>query len=294
MRAMDPVPSGLAERPFNPRHVEGLTRGQLRGKKFQRLMRGAHWVSDQPVHHGRRVQAALLVLPPHAVVAGRSAMWFWGAQIADEAARVEVIVDPRDPGRVRSRREIDVWQYRLGEADWLLTDFGRVTTPVRTAFDVGRLGEPLLTVPLLDALVRATDLAVPEISAFRRTHPGARGCRLLDRALTMVSGLAESPPESRLRVLVLESGLPAPEVNFRVLANGAFIARVDLAWPELKVALEYDGAYHDDPAQIAKDRVRLNNLHVAGWTVIVVDRHQMKAPAVVTELIARTLSRLSR
>ncbi|WP_127129144.1 endonuclease domain-containing protein [Georgenia sp. SYP-B2076] len=84
------------------------------------------------------------------------------------------------------------------------------------------------------------------------------------------------------------------EVNYSGLDNGAFVARVDLAWPELRAAVEYDGAYHDAPEQIAKDRVRINNLRAAGWTVLVIDRRQTKQPGAVVELIARTLARAAR
>ena len=51
-------------------------------------------------------------------------------------------------------------------------------------------------------------------------------------------------------------------------ANGDFVARVDLAFPDQRVAIEYDGAWHAEPGQFAKDRRRLNALVAAGWTVL--------------------------
>ncbi|MDD9205386.1 DUF559 domain-containing protein, partial [Georgenia sp. 10Sc9-8] len=133
-----------------------------------------------------------------------------------------------------------------------------------------------------------------EVARLRRSRPGARGCRRLDEALTYVTGRAESPPESRLRVYVIRAGLRAPQANYSVVVGGVFLARVDLAWPEVRVAVEYDGEYHDDPDQVAADRARLNRLKAAGWTVLVVDRHQMRRPDQVVQQIGAVLARAGR
>jgi very-short-patch-repair endonuclease len=55
------------------------------------------------------------------------------------------------------------------------------------------------------------------------------------------------------------------------------------------VAVEYDGAHHDDPTQIAADRRRLNALRALGWTVLVIDRHQLRRPDDVVGLVRRVL-----
>ena len=287
------VPDEVRGRPFSLAREPGvLTPQQVRGRSYSRILRGAYWAAEGDVHHGVKVRAALAVLPPEVVVAGRSAMWFWGAKVAAGTDPVEVILDPRH--HVRSRPEILVHRCVLREEEWQAVPTGRVTTPVRTAFDVGRSGDPLVTVPLLDALMAAAGVTVEEITELRRSRPGARGCRRLDEALSYVTGRAESPPESRLRVFVMRAGLPAPEANYSVVADGVFLARVDLAWPEVRVAVEYDGEYHDDPDQVAADRARLNRLKAAGWTVLVIDRHQMRRPDRVLAQITSVLARAGR
>ena len=69
------------------------------------------------------------------------------------------------------------------------------------------------------------------------------------------------------------------------------IGRVDFAWPERKVALEYDGLWHAEPGQFAKDRRRLNALQAAGWRVVFVTAADLHRPA---ELLGRIAAALAR
>jgi very-short-patch-repair endonuclease len=84
------------------------------------------------------------------------------------------------------------------------------------------------------------------------------------------------------------AGLPHPQAQFEVRVDGRFVARVDLAWPDRKVAVEYDGVWHADSAQVHRDRRRLNQLVSAGWTVLHVTSVRMHEdfPAVVAEIRA--------
>jgi very-short-patch-repair endonuclease len=109
-------------------------------------------------------------------------------------------------------------------------------------------------------------------------------------ACALADGLAGSPQETRLRLLICRSGLPTPVAQHRVLVHGREIARVDFAWPDRKVAVEYDGLWHAEPGQFAKDRGRLNRLREAGWTVVFVTAADMHRP---TELIARIAAALA-
>jgi very-short-patch-repair endonuclease len=100
----------------------------------------------------------------------------------------------------------------------------------------------------------------------------------------LADGLAASPQETRLRLLIGASGLPAPVAQFRVVDARGFVARVDFAWPDRKVAVEYDGLWHAEDKQFAKDRRRLNKLRTAGWTVVFVTAADLLRPE---ELIAQ-------
>jgi very-short-patch-repair endonuclease len=94
-------------------------------------------------------------------------------------------------------------------------------------------------------------------------------------ALSLCDPRAESPPESALRVHIHQAGLTRPTPQYRVMADGEFVARVDLAWPRLKFAVEYDGQWHVDPRQLADDRTRLRALQSVGWVVFHVTRSDM-------------------
>ena len=99
----------------------------------------------------------------------------------------------------------------------------------------------------------------------------------LDAAtLELCDPRAESPPESRLRVHIVRAGLPVPTPQFQVFVDGEFLARVDLAWPKIKLALEYDGQWHSDPGQLGRDRSRLRALNQAGWYVYHVTREDLR------------------
>jgi hypothetical protein len=90
-------------------------------------------------------------------------------------------------------------------------------------------------------------------------------------------------------VLLLTSGLAAvPQYVVRD-ADGRFIARVDLAFPEHRVAIEYDGAWHGKPGQLAHDRRRLNALVAAGWTVLHVTATDLHEPQSLVGVVRQLL-----
>jgi hypothetical protein len=160
----------------------------------------------------------------------------------------------------------------------------RCTSEVRTALDIARL-EPLPeAVPLIDAMLHR---AIVEQSTLRDGARGLRSGRGVQQARRVVDLLderAESPPESRLRVLLALAGLP-PEPQWTVRRpDGVFVARVDLAYPGARLAIEYDGAWHGRPGELRRDRRRLNGLVAAGWRVLHVTAADMHHPA---DLIAR-------
>lgn len=146
----------------------------------------------------------------------------------------------------------------------------RVTTPARTAFDLGRRLPREEALPILDALCAATGISARDIAAVARDHPGARGARQLANLTPLVDAGAESPPESLTRLLLIDRGLPVPTTQLVVRdPYGTFIARLDMGWKEWRVAVEYDGAHHwTDSAQRAKDIDRLAVLESLGWRIV--------------------------
>lgn len=114
-------------------------------------------------------------------------------------------------------------------------------------------------------------------------HRGARGVSRLRTALDLTDSGAESPQESRLRLIIVGGGLPPPEtqIEFRDLR-----IRVDMGWREWKVAVEYDGVQHwTDAKQRAWDIERTELLETAGWVVVRVSAAMLARPAILVERI---------
>lgn len=143
-----------------------------------------------------------------------------------------------------------------------------VTTPARTAYDLGR------RLPLLEAVTAIDELCwigctTPSSVLRSAGGAGARGLGALRTAVALADPGAESPWETRTRLAVVMGGLPRPETQIEVFDDaGRFVARVDLGWRRWRVAVEYDGAHHRDRAQFAKDLRRHSRLTAAGWTAI--------------------------
>lgn len=161
------------------------------------------------------------------------------------------------------------------------------TTPARTAFDLGRTLPERHAIPMVDALMNATRVSVAEVLAVADAHPGVRGSARLRKVLALIDGGAESPQETRLRLILIRGGLPRPEtqIEFRDLR-----IRVDMGWPDWKVAVEYDGAQHwTDRRQRSWDIDRIALLEEAGWVVIRVSAEMLGRPDVLVERIRSRL-----
>ncbi|OBI16832.1 hypothetical protein A5713_21295, partial [Mycobacterium sp. E2497] len=171
-----------------------------------------------------------------ATLAGLSAAAVLGTRWLDAAAPAEIVRADR-----RGQRGVVVHSYQLADDEVCTVAGIRLTTPARTAFDIGCGAAATKAVPILDALLHATGVKPAEVVAVADRHSRARGIRRLRAALALADGGAESPQETRLRMLLLDAGLPRPEtqIEFRDLR-----IRVDMGWREWKVAVEYDGIQH--------------------------------------------------
>lgn len=262
-----------------------LTRKQLRGATWRRLFHDVYVHRDVPVTHELRARAAIALLPK-AVVTGRSAAVLWDVELAGPEDDVEVTLAPETPmvriAGLRTRRAAldaaHVW-YRRG-----LPTTSPEATSARLAADLAEDA----AVAAVDQLIqtRAVDLVGIRRYAEGLRGPGAARAR---RVASLADGLAGSPQETRLRLLFGRSHLPTPVAQFTIRdANG--VLRVDFAWPEHKVAVEYDGLWHAENGQFAKDRHRLNRLRAAGWQVVFVTAAMLYEPDRLIAMIAAALA----
>jgi hypothetical protein len=176
----------------------------------------------------------------------------------------------------------------LWDDETCVRDGIRMTTPARTAFDLGRRKGSTAAVIRLDALARATELKVADVEPLMDRHRGARGLVQLRQILPMVDGGAESPYETRTRLVLIAGGLPRPQTQIEVFDDwGAVLARVDMGWEEWRVGVEFDGAHHwTDRAQRTRDIDRLAELEERGWSIIRVSAELLRYRSAV--VVART------
>lgn len=279
----------LAAAPFAARDVRRLVgRRTLAGPGYQRLARGAYWVAGEEVTHGRRIQAMLAVLPEATVLRGLSAAWWWGLRWAGPEDPVEVALPHRR--RVRPREGLLVTGEHLAEDEVVRRNEVLTTTAARTAFDLARRWEQEQAVVAIDALIRAGQVGPEALLEVIERHGRASGRKEARAAALLSDPRAESPRESLLRLAVLRAGLPAPVPQWEVRWNGRFVARLDLAWPDERVALEYDGAHHRERDQYGRDLARHNALRAAGWVVFQVDAVQWSRLDEILRLVAQELA----
>lgn len=214
----------------------------------------------------QRAQAAWLWSRRRGVVAGNSAAALLGAKWVSPELDAELVHDNRKPPP-----KLVVHSDTLLPTEVVVADGIPVTHPARTAFDIGRRTPVrLAALQQLDALVNATGVGADEVAAIMAAHPGVRGLNRLRRILLLVDGGAESPQESRTRLVLIDAGLPKPETQIVVRDGyGQFVARVDMGYRQLRVGIEYDGPQHwTDPKQRQRDIDRHCALVALGWVII--------------------------
>jgi predicted transcriptional regulator of viral defense system len=183
---------------------------------------------------------------------------------------------------------------RLDATDTTIVDGIRCTTVERTIFDLCACVGPVTVDLAIDAALRR-DLT--SIGALLEVHDrlatkGRRGGRRFRDALASrtLGPLHESPPERLVARALVAAGLPEPVAQHVVRVDGRFIARVDLAYGESRIAIEYDSfEHHTGKVALVRDSTRRNALAAAGWTVLSVTAVDLRNGC---RQLARDLNRL--
>lgn len=185
-----------------------------------------------------------------------------------------------------------VSQETLSPSDVWIVDGVAVTTPVRTTFDCLRLLRGVERLVVADAMTHLRRTTVEELRTYWKTQRRLRNLRVAELLLDDVEPASESPPETRLRVRLVEFGLPRPVAQWEVRSpSGSFVARLDLAYPDRQVAVEYDGAWYWQQRR-ADDR-RRDALRALGWVVIVVSAEDLRDAAAVAARVRSALRQAS-
>ena len=165
-------------------------------------------------------------------------------------------------GTLKPRRGIRIHQSTdLDRCSTVIRDGIPVTDPARTLLDLGRYVG-------VGRLARATEFLRREAHTDwdelieTLAHHARRGREAHRTEIT------DSQLELLLLSLIREAGLPEPVLHYRVTHDGRFVAEVDFAYPELRIAIECDGAVHLDDQVWERDLPRQNDLVLIGWTVL--------------------------
>jgi hypothetical protein len=169
----------------------------------------------------------------------------------------------RAPGPPESRPGLLVRHDELAPDEVTEADGCTVTSPLRTAYDLARRPPLVEAVVAPDALAFTHGFAPAEIMVLARRHLGSRGSAQLPEVVALSNALAQSPMETRIRLALHFGGLPPP-----VLQHPVGPYALDMAYPELMVAVEYDGREHLDPERAHRDLQRATYLDRCGWVVL--------------------------
>ncbi|MBJ8343350.1 DUF559 domain-containing protein [Antrihabitans sp. YC2-6] len=264
-----------------------VTRWQLR-TNFVRIHPDVFVHKDVELNAQTRAFAAACWAKGEATLVGHSAAALHGTKWLDPQLPAEVVL----AGHTRPPKGIVVYRDVLSTNEQRIVAGIRATTPARTAFDLGRRLPRDEAVIVIDALCNATDLKPEQVLDLALRYPGSRGIVGLRRVLDLVDGGAESPPETRTRLLLIDDGLPRPDTQVKVRApDGTLVARSDLGWPKWKILVEYDGEHHwNDRMQRSNDIDRLARLEALGWRVVRVSAELLQdRPYVVIERVRAAL-----
>lgn len=264
MHADPLVASGLPFR-VDDAHLFALTPRRLselvRRGVLRRPLRRVYVDARVPDTRDLRIHCLALVIPPYAVVWGRTAAWLWGldtfAPGERELLTPECVV-PHHSARMKSPG-VRVVEGTVPDSD--VAAFGglRVTKPTRTAVDLAlRLSRPM-ALAALDAFTHVGLVTPDELHAAMDPLAGYRGIVQARELLILVEPLTESPGESWLRLRIVDAGFPHPRPQVELVdATGRVVYRIDLGYDEIRLGLEYDGEdfhgfdrQHDDEARRA-------------------------------------------
>jgi hypothetical protein len=272
--------------------TEALARGEVTKRaligRHNRIYRDVYLPKGVELTAATRAVAAWLWSGRQATAAGLSAAALYGTQS----------IDPRLPAELYRRNGKPVDGILIHRDELIDDECGLVrgipaTTPARTAFDLGRRGRRTQALVAVDALANATRLHSSDVHPVLARHRGVRGLVQLREVLDLMDGGAESPQETRTRLVLIDAGLPRPQTQIIVVGDfhGKRHSRVDMGYEDFKVGVEYDGEQHwTDPQQYEYDIDRHAELLARGWVIIRVSADMLRyRPHVIVARVCAAL-----
>lgn len=270
--------SNWPDAPFTRADLPGLgltendLRRALRCRTIRPLVRGVFVAAHLEETLELRARAVAKVVRADQVVTDRTAAWLHGVDTHvyaehDSMPRVETCaLRWHAPTKLTG---VDGRTRDLTPQDVMVIDGVRVTTPLRTALDLGcclRRREAFAAMVLLAALHGLTESDLERsLGRYRRR----RGVIQLRSLVGLVDPRIESAREAWVFLAIADAGLPLPEPQVWIEIDGVPTYRLDFAYRRARVVVEYDGEEAHEGRE-AEDEERRAWLRRHGWTVIVV------------------------
>ena len=270
-----------------------LLRSWVRMGALAHPMRGVYHRSELPDSLELRVACLQYVVPPDCVVTDRTAAWLWGAKTALAPGSHEVV--PRvqafcPPGRRLRNGLSDSGERTLLDKDVQCVRGVLVTSPLRTACDLGRLLSRDQAIAAMDAMAARGLVSVSElVDEAHRRFKGYRGIVQLRSLGPLVDAGSESPGESVMRLRWIDAGLPRPQCQVEVPSATGGSWWLDMGLEEDRFAGEYDGEeFHTKEADRRHDEFRRSWLRdEESWTIVVARRDNVFGRTQDVEVLLR-------
>lgn len=293
------LPPHLYRRSFTTKSSDaaGVPRGRTRASDLVCVSRGIRVPAGMPLR-GASALAAYTEAHPLSVLSHVSAARLWGIPLSPHLAgdwRIH-LANPPAAGAPR-RGNVAGHRLTLAEGESREVDGVRLTGPARTWLDLAASMTLKDLIAAGDFLVcshgpdfPATHDAICSIAELEKAaalHPGMRGLLNARAALVLIRVGADSPPETFMRLTLVEAGLPEPELNVVVRDKwGRPVLWPDGSFRQYRTALQYDGGHHNNPDQYLRDIRRLETTRTLGWEEVRISRDDLRGdmPAVVRKV----------
>lgn len=245
----------------------GIDDEALRRRDVVRLSRDTYLPKAIAGDPGARVDAVLLTAPSGAVLSHATAAALWDVAIPLQPDDVRVHLTVATGSAVRARADRSIHRSPLTRSEVTTRRGLPVTTPARTWRDLAAVLPEAALLAVADQLV-VEHCTRDDLRLELDRRPSGRGAARARQVLPLADRRAGSPMESVLRWLLHTARLPAPVLQYEIEDAQGFAGRVDMAWPDRRVVVEFDGDGHRDRRVFVDDVRRQNRLVMAGWTIL--------------------------
>ncbi|MGV0813268.1 hypothetical protein ABQF34_15000 [Mycolicibacterium boenickei] len=233
-----------------------------------------------------RLAALDLCIGGEAVVCMGTAAALYGFDFENTTA-VHVL----DPG-VRLRPTVGLMVHQRHGAPLRRTSGRLATAPAWTAVEIARQLPRPRALAALDGALHSLHCTPADLDQAVREQHGRRGIVAVRELLQYADGRAESAMESEARLVMIDFDLPRPELQYEINGRNGETWRVDFAWPDKRVAAEYEGLdWHSRPDKMIDDKKRFAGIQEQAWTVIpIVAQDVRRHPSRLADRIAYHLA----